>query len=367
MKRLFVIFLIWLVVINVFALIGLNRLNLEPDTTYNWINPDRLEQDKDWNPIGLHARWDSEWYLDIAQNGYSFNGPGELSNIVFFPLYPLLMRLVALFTGGNFVLAGWILSSLFLLLGLSYLFKIVKEFHPRLNSHLPVLFLLIFPTAFFFNALYTESLFLFLSLATFYYGLKKNFRRAGIIGFLASLTRVTGVLLFIPLAWEYWKERDFNLKKCFCPSVIPLFFIPLGTSLFFGYHYLRFNDLLLFFKVESWWGRAFELNLEHLAASNPAALSNLALDVFFLVIALIATYLTFKKLRVSYGLYMLANLGVILSTGTLMSIGRYILVLFPIYILLASAKKEVQLSWGFVSILLLAMNVILFVNGYWAG
>jgi len=78
--------------------------------------------------------------------------------------------------------------------------------------------------------------------------------------------------------------------------------------------------------------------------------------------------LFFRKIRTSYGLYMLATIAVALNTGTFMSIGRYILVLFPIYILIASIKNEyLQKSWMFLSILLLSMNIILFVSNYWAG
>jgi len=366
-QKLIIIFLIWLVIVNVFGLVALNRFNLEPDTAYEWINPEHFKQNKTWDPGSLHAKWDSEWYLDIAKNGYSFRGKEKLSNIVFFPLYPHLVRLAALFTGGNFVLAGWLLSTLFLLLSLHYLFRITRDFHPELNPYLPVLFLLTFPTAFFFNAVYTESLSLLLSLASIYYALKKKYWRAGLIGFLASLTRVTGILLAVPIGWEYLKEKDFNLREIIESKILSLGLIPLGTFFFFCYHWIKFNDFLLFFKVESWWGRTFKLNLNHLIAATNAAQANLILDLLFLIIVLAATYFTFKKLRVSYGLYMIANLGIILSTGTLMSIGRYILVLFPIYLLLSSTKKEFQLSWGFASTLLLALNIILFVSNYWAG
>ena len=116
------------------------------------------------------------------------------------------------------------------------------------------------------------------------------------------------------------------------------------------------------------WGRAFSLNKDHfLLLTHPAAV-NLFLDVSFVIFAVAATYFVFKKLRTSYGLYMAATLLIALGTGTLMSIGRYILVLFPIYILLAKLKDQYQLfAYIFISVLLFAMNVILFVNNYWAG
>ncbi len=368
MKNIIIIFFLWILIINIFAFFSLNRFNLEGDTAYSWIDPAKFQQEQTWNPIPFHAKWDSFWYLDIAQNGYSFKGPEKLSNIVFFPFYPLLIWAVSFLAGGNFVLAGWILSCLFVFLALFYFFKLVKEFHPEINPYLPLVFLLIFPTAFFLNAIYTESLFLFLSLATFYYGLNKKFLLGGIFGLLASLTRVTGILLFIPLLWEYFQNHNFNLKQILNLKILPLFLIPFGTLTFFLYHYLKFGDFLLFFKVENWWGRAFVFNKDHfLLFSNPAAV-NFLLDIFFVVFVLIVIYFVFKKLRTSYGLYMLATIIIILSTGTLMSVGRYILTLFPIYILGASIKNQyLQQAWVFISILLLEMYITLFVNNYWAG
>jgi len=368
MKKIIIIFFLWLAIINIFAIFSLNRFNLKGDTAYTWIDSSKFYQEQKWDLVSLHAKWDSFWYLDIAQNGYSFNGAEKLSNIVFFPLFPFLIQAFSFFTMGNSILAGWIISTIFLLLALLYLFKLVKEFHPEINPYLPIIFLLIFPTAFFLNAVYTESLFLFLSLATFYYGLRKKFLSAGIFGFFASLTRVTGVLLFIPLLWEYLKSHNFDLIRSLNSKLLPIFLIPVGTLSFFLYHYLKFDDFLLFFRVESWWGRMFRLNKDHfLLFSNPAIV-NFCLDVFFIIFALIVLYFVFKKLRTSYSLYMLATLAVVLSTGTFMSVGRYILVLFPIYILLASIKNRyLQQTWIFISILLLAMYTILFVNNYWAG
>jgi len=369
MKRIILIFFLWVLIINIFALFALNRFNLKGDTAYNWIDSAKFHQKQNWNLISLHARWDSYWYLDIAKNGYSleYNQWG-LYNIVFFPLYPFLISLIAFLTAGNFVLAGWILSLIFLFLALLYFFKLVKEFHPDINPYLPIIFLLIFPTAFFLNAIYTESLFLFLSLAAFYYALKNKFVYAGIFGLFASLTRVTGVLLFIPVFWEYFKNYSFKLKTFFNLKILSVFLIPLGTFIFFLYHYFKFGNFFLFLEVEKNWGRAFTLQKEHFKLFSNPAIVNFSLDAFFVIFTLLILYFIFKKLPASYGLYMLTTLVVILSTGTLMSVGRYILVLFPIYIFLASIKNQyIQQSWIFISILLLSMYTVLFVNNYWAG
>jgi Gpi18-like mannosyltransferase len=368
MKKIVIIFFCWLLIINIFGLFSLNRFNLEADTAYNWIDSE-LRQEQQWNLTSLHARWDSFWYLGIAQDGYSLDyNPWGLYNIVFFPLYPLLIKIVSFFTAGNFALVGWLISILFLFLALVYLFKITKKFHPEIDSYLPIIFLLIFPTAFFLNAVYTESLFLFLSLACFYYGLKKRFVWSGIFGLLASLTRVSGILLFIPIAWEYLKTNDFKLKSVLNVKFLPLFFIPLGTFCFFLYHYFKFGNFLLFFEIQKNWGRTFSIEKGHFDFFSNPAIVNFSLDVFFVIFSLTITFFVFKKLRTSYGLYMLATIIVPLGTGTFMSVGRYILILFPTYILLASIKNQyLKQVWALISILFLALYIILFVNNYWAG
>lgn len=363
-KKVIILFVLWVIIINLFAVLALNRFNLKSDTAYVWIDSNQFSQNQQWNPISLHARWDSFWYLDIAQNGYVFKGTEKLSNIVFFPLYPLLIRVTSFLFGGNLIFAGWILSTIFLLLALIFFSKLVQEFHCEISPQLPLLFLLIFPTAFFLNTIYTEALFLFLSIASFYYAFRKNFASAGIFGLFASLTRITGVLLFIPLLWEYFRSHKSHLNKNF----LSIFLVPLGTLGFFLFHFFKFGDFFLFLKVESWWGRAFNLNKDHFLLPTHPATVNLFIDVLFVIFAVVATYFVFKKLRISYGLYMAATLLIALSTGTFMSIGRYILVLFPIYILVASAKNRYhQLTYVFLSSLFLAMNIILFVNNYWAG
>lgn len=366
MGRVITLVVFWLIVVNVFALAALNRFNLKPDTAYTWINPFQFRQEQSWDLLSIRSHWDSFWYLDIAKNGYSYKGPEELSNLVFFPLYPALIRLVSFLIGGNWVLAGWVISSASLVLAAIFLFKLVKKFHPHLNPYFPLVLLLIFPTAFFLNAVYSEALFLFLSVAAFYFALEKNFLLAGTFGLLAVLTRATGALLFIPIAWEYFES--YRLKGIFSPRFLPIFLIPLGMLSFFAYHYQKFHDPLLFSKVEGWWGRAFATNRNHLALLTHPAVVNLSLDLFFIVFALISTAFIFKRLRISYGLYLLSALIFTLSSGTTMSIGRYIMVLFPLYIFGASVKNElVKQIWIFVSVLFLGLYITLFVNNYWAG
>lgn len=72
-KKILLIFGLWFILVNLFALTVLNRFNFDPDTAYTWIDPKSLSQDRGLNIVGLHSRWDSLWYIDIAENGYSMD------------------------------------------------------------------------------------------------------------------------------------------------------------------------------------------------------------------------------------------------------------------------------------------------------
>lgn len=366
MRKVLLITLIWLVIVNVYALIVLNRFNLSSDTAYNWINPTEFHQVKSWNPQELLVHWDSVWYLRVASEGYSFNGFNNPSNIVFFPLYPFLIYVTSFLTLGNYILAGWIVSVVSLFLAVFYLYKLVSEFQKEINPALVVIFMLVFPTSFFLNSIYTESTFIFLSVAAFYYTLKRNFLLAGIFGILASLTRVTGFLLLVPLLIEYL--QIFNWKGLFKFQILPILAIPLGTFCYFLSHYFLYGDLFLFIKAQAWFGRSFEINQDHLMLFSNPSIVHFALDLSFVILAAVLIILIAKRLRFSYAVYVFLLIAIPLSTGTLMSIGRYILIAFPIFLLLASVKNEV-VRFGFllISTLLLSMYITLFVNNYWAG
>lgn len=366
-NRVIILAIVWLVVINVFGLVANNRTNLSADTAYTWIPVERYDQHQSWHVVDLHARWDSNWYIDIVKNGYQRNTNDTLSNLVFFPLYPFLVDITSSFTNGNITLAGWIVSSIFLILSCIILWRLVTEFHKEVHDPLYAVFLLlIFPTAFLLNAVYTESLFFFLSLATFYWTFKRNYMLAGVFGFLAALTRVTGILLFVPLAvhvWMSWKSEGGSVKNMWALALIPC-----GTAVFFLYHWIFYGDPLLFFTIENAWGRSFAINRDHFTFLTHAAQANFILDVVYLIFGIgVAMYLI-KIKQYAYGIYMLSTIGVAVASGTLMSIGRYILVLFPIYIVGAMITNDmIRYVWILISSLLMALNTYLFVNWYWAG
>jgi len=230
-KEIFIIFLIWVFIVNIFALIALNRFNLTADTAYSWI-PQEYYQEQGLNFNTIHAQWDSFWILDIVQKGYYLRGENEIANVVFFPLYPVLVKVTSFIIYDN-IFAGWLVSIFSLLLAMIFLVKLIKEFYSKINSVEVLIFLLLAPTAYFFNTFYTESLFLFLSIATIYFAKRKKIWLVAVFGFLAALTRITGILLFISVFWYILEENKFNFKKIITLKNLYIFVIPLGTLLFF--------------------------------------------------------------------------------------------------------------------------------------
>lgn len=359
------IYCVWLVIINLFAFYALNRLNLNPDTAYIWINPQASYQNKNLNLPDLRVHWDSFWYLKVAQEGYEYI-PGKLSSIAFFPLYPGLIWLVASLPLMTPSLSGWVISTIILGVGLVFLYKLVRDFHPLIDPVQPIILLLIFPTAFFLNSVYTEALFLTLSIACFYYLFKKQFFISAIILTLASLCRLNGLFLLVPFVYEYFKT--YGIKKSLNINIFSLAVAPLGIVGFVLYQYLRFGEPLAMVRAQMEWGRRFVFNTEHFRLDSLPAYANLATDLLFFALAVIAGILLVKYIKTSYGLYVLTTALVAAASGTLMSVGRFALILFPLFILVASVKnKYFVFVWQLVSILLLAIYTTLFVNNYWAG
>ncbi len=357
----------WLILINLFALIAFNRLNLAPDTAFEWMSAGTVRPvQQNWNVIDLHNRWDAYWYLTIAEEGYYLRGENSLSNVVFFPLYPLLVRTLAPAAGGNLVLAGWIVSSVFLMLAVGVLTRLAREFHPEIDPVLPTIFLLAYPAAFFLNAVYSESLFLFLSLSMVLLALRRRFFLASVCAAFASATRIAGVFLFVPLAVEFIQANGW--RSLLTRRAWPLALAPAGALAFFAYHWMAFDDFFLYLRAQGLYGRDFSLKAADYAIRSNPDLVNTAYDLVFILAAVLLGIIALRRFRPSYGLYMLVSLAIALGSGTVLGVARYSMVLFPIYFIAAGIRSTLGRSaWLFGSSLLLALNVICFVNHYWAG
>lgn len=320
------------------------------------------------------ARWDSGWYKRIVEKGYFIEG--KQSNVAFFPLYPYVTRAVSKVVRNHWA-AGLVVSNLSLLLALFFVLGIARMYLDAEGAHRSLVYLLIFPTSFFFSAYYSEGLFLLTTTASFYFYLKERYFWCGIWGMLATMTRSTGVALFIAFVMGYlWKKR-FRLSQM-SPAFLWILLIPCGVLAFMAILKAQVADPLAFVKYQEGWGRSFVFPLKTLANGireinwsfphdwhNMDMFMNLVSSVVFLL----CPFLLLGKYDVALPVYSLLLILVPLSTGSLLSLMRFEVVAFPTFFAFAQLgeHRAVDRFITYVFAIFLGLYNILFLNWYWAG
>jgi hypothetical protein len=330
------------------------------------------------NPLlAVWGRWDAEHYIGIADFGYSGTEPA------FFPFYPLLIHIVGTVTGSHLI-AGLIVSNAASFLGLLYLYKLIEHEYNRHVAQRATFYVSIFPTAIFFSAVYSESLFLFLTVASFYYVRERRWVTAGIFGFLAAATRAEGVLLAAPLFIEWVvaaKEGGREFFRYWVDDVVkPLVgmaLVPLGLATYMAYLWVISGDPLRFSHVQSHWGRAVAppwtavaTTVEKMFTSHsPPTVANETLELAFTVLMLVVLVVGFRRLRLSYTVYMALSIIAPMSTSSLLSMPRFALVLFPMFALfgLWGARPTFSNAYVAFSLPLLGLFTVLFAAWYWVA
>lgn len=377
------LFTAWRLIIWVIAFLAKGRLDLTSDPAYSWsTDTGQAWLDKIPSYLQYWARWDSGWYLSIAEKGYHWTAPGEWSSVVFFPLYPQLIRLFSFVTNNQYALAGVIVSSLCTLATCFYLYYLVKLEIGQRTALRSVLYMLIFPTSIFLASIYSESLFLLTVVASFYHARRGQWYAASIWSMLAGLTRPAGIIMLGILLVEYFEQRRFNPLKIKA-SVLNLLLIPSGLGIYMYYLYYKFDNPYLFAFAQDAWNRQAVVSfaqlwetisryfdiLIHPQNENFALYLTHSLDFVFFAVFVILSIVTFIFMRKSYGLYMLLYLLIPAATGSFMSMSRFTLALFPAFILLAKWGKSQTLNYATIILcsMLSALFITMFVNTYWVG
>jgi Gpi18-like mannosyltransferase len=325
-------------------------------------------------------RWDSGQFTHIATKGYD-----ALYRMAFFPLFPLLERILAVIVRNPFV-AGLIISNLATLAMFMVLYRLVVEDFDADIAWRSVLYLAVFPTAFFLAAAYNESLFLFFSILSFYYMRKGRWWLAGLAALFASLTRSIAVCLFIPFAYEYLRQRDFQWRRIGV-SILSGVGIIGGILIFCLYGYAAFHDPLAFVQAQKVWNRqlsfpwlvyweAYGIIRQHhvLTFTSIHTVMDLSAILFILVVLVLSFIGPWKlsKERWSYVFYALAiYLFVILEPESghypLSSLSRFMLEIFPAFIILAAMgrRRNFNVYYLAISLPLLAFMLLQWLIGRW--
>jgi mannosyltransferase PIG-V len=335
----------------------------------------RITADAPFGTMNLWSHWDGEHYVALAADGYL--QPPANASPAFFPLYPLLIRGFAALFGGPLsqpALSAWgpLVSLLALPFALYFVYRVAEDGWGERAARVAVLTLALFPTSFFFNAAYTESLFLALSAGSLWaLRVRRDLLLACLLAGLATATRNVGVFLLVPLAYEWFRNaREYRWRGVY------LALAPSGLALYAAYLWWRFGDPLLFYTQQSRWGREATGPLDTLLGAltrggqgiaglfsprlwadpslgrvaDALAAANNAYNLIFLglALALLAAGLRVLPPDLSAYAFLLILPPTLFGTpqGPLMGLPRYVLVAFPLFIVLGVLLRDRRLLGG---------------------
>lgn len=325
--------------------------------------------------LTIWNQWDAPHYLEIARDGYVSEGE-QARWIVFFPLYPWIVRITSwLFE--NPVVAAFVVSGIASVAAVWLLFELARlETNERIARN-AVFFLLVFPTSYVLHIGYTESLFLALTLGSIVSARRGSWMLAGVLAGFASLARINGLVLIPTLAIEaalQYRSGQHRRISSFVWIVAGI----AGFLIYLGINFRVFGDPFAFlgFQREFWhkslappwvgiigaWQSIFTRTPEQAAMVGVS-------EFGFALLGLGATIWSAYRLRATYAVWMAGNWLLLTSTSYLLSAPRYVLILFPMYVLFGLATEKHPVAGqaiSILSILLLGLYISRFVQGAWA-
>ena len=294
--------------------------------------------------LSIWKNYDGGHYTSIAEHGYS------IIQYAFFPLYPLLIKIVSwpatVIFGDKvsiYIVAGLLISTLSLIGAVYFMLQIARHLFTIDTGKRAVFLLLFFPSAIFLAAVYTESLFLCLVTGSFYLALKQNWGWAALLAALAALTRSVGAIMFVCLAIEFYvaHQEDWRLHW---PKSMPFLMIPGAVLAYMAYQWVTVGTPLQFLEAQKAWGREVDgsifsslwkdyvrgFNLLDFKATRVAPLYDGLATVFGVVVAGVLAYNKYW----SFAIFTLAVTVISLVSGTTVGAIRYVIVAFPAFLLL---------------------------------
>ena len=303
------------------------------------------------------ARFDTGYYEGIAWNGYT-PAAGGRSNIAYFPVYPLLMRAVGSLFGRHhaiYYLSGIGISWVSFVLAMVALYYLARLDLPPRRAERAVLLTAIFPFAFFFGVAYTESTFLLFVVLAFLAFRTRRWILGGLCGAVATATRVPGILIVPALAWIAWRNVE-PTRRDRIGAAAGLLLSASGFAAYCLYIYQLTGHPLEWAATLERWGTGYHPGKAPWIAPVALLQQLLTHPYRYLTTEPMAPYDTlygltgiafglavpfvWRRLGAAYGLFMLLNLWLPLSSGAFEGVGRYCSVLFPCFIWLATIRSR---------------------------
>lgn len=307
--------------------------------------------------------WDGPHYIDIAENGYVKSGSGA-EFIVFYPLYPFLIRALA-FIFGSSTVSALVISNTCAVAGGIYFYKLCRIDMNEEDGIFALMLMYTFPFSFFMSGVYTESLFIMLVSMTMYYTLKGKYLPAAAAAFLAALTRVQGVLLAVFMLAEIFKA---NRKKCayaLCPAGGFGIYLLINKAVFGNaFEFMKYQKEV-WYQQPSWIGDNIAKFANYVFEGSELSYQIMLPQLVLFVLACTVIYLAVKRgMRTGFGIYAAAYIFTVYSASWLLSGGRYTAGLTVLYQAAATAVKNKSVRRGIIifNTLLMIVYAVLYAN-----
>ena len=361
-----------------------------------WADPPAVGPQEPPGFLSYWAHWDGAWYTEIATEGYDVHAPASTA---FFPVFPMILRVGASLGGGP-ALWGVLISLVATLFALYFLYRIAEKFWGRETARAATLAFAFFPTAFFLNAPFTEALFVASAAGSLWAAyVRRDMLLAGLLGALAAATRNSGVLLLIPLLYEWLRDRqEFGWRGLWEMALVPT-----GLLGYMAFLWARFGDPMVFAQAQSdYWGRgltnplttleeawtsagesmSYLLDLAPLFLDSSASPTlelcgtcasgavNIAFFIFFLVLMGIGFAVLPPGLSVFSFVVMLLHILTPSPLIPLLGLPRFVLEAFPIFLALGLLLARSRLAlgaWLLISGVLGMALTTLFVTWRWVA
>lgn len=318
------------------------------------------------------APYDGQWYIDIARKGYrtlaeteSRRGTHPPGNYAFFPLLPGILRATEAVTADAYLPATIFLMVLLSALGAAAVWGIAREV--GVSPPLAVLLLLAFPTAVFQVVLYTEGIFLLLSGLALYFVLKGRVAAAGIAGLLSGLTRPQGVLLMVPffiaLLLPAIRGKEALSKAALLARAL-VTLSPLSGLVTLGvFSEMTTGSTSSFLTIQGRWGRSYASSGVFGAIGSVFDYGGPPADLLGLLFGVALLPVLWRRLPLVLSLYGAAMLLFPLSTGSIMSLGRFMSMSIPHFLALALVLEKAPSLVRGTAVASFAVAQILLANG----
>ncbi len=315
--------------------------------------------------LTIWNQWDAPHYLDLVVFGYRATDAGNLVGpsgyrsvypgdlplyIVFYPLFPWLATLVNALVNDPLV-SALVVSTIASLFVAPLLYRLVRHDEEAWVAARSAWFLLIFPTAYFLHIGYTEALFMALVLGSLLAARTERWWLAGLLGGLAALTRVNGLILIPALAAEaftQWLRRPPDGRRLRA-EWLAIGLVAVGFGVYLGLNLVIYRNAFAFLRIENehwfqslappWDGISGVLGLIG-AKDRDSALMGGWMQLTFIVIGLAGTLHAALRFRRSWFAWMAGNWLLFVSTSFIVSVPRYSLTLFPLYVSLAVISRR---------------------------